>query len=103
MGTTHALHVELHDGFAGETVTASLDGEEVWHEPGVRTRLQIDLAATFTLDVAPGAHRFELGIPERRTALVLDLTLQGPLWLAVDLCQDGSFAVRQSTTPFRHA
>ncbi|MEZ4388145.1 MAG: hypothetical protein R3D98_11315 [Candidatus Krumholzibacteriia bacterium] len=103
MGTTNQLHVELHDGFSGEAVSAWLDGNEVWQTTGARTRLQIDLAAAFTVAVDQGRHRFEIRVPERDAILGLDIDIAGPWWIAVDLGRDGKLAARQSATAFRHA
>ncbi|WP_336211358.1 hypothetical protein [Nonomuraea sp. LPB2021202275-12-8] len=59
-----SLTIALQEGFSGERVTVLLDGEVVFDQAGVRTRTQIGSAHTFTVEVAPGAHRIQVRAPE---------------------------------------
>jgi len=103
MGKKTDLHVELHDGFSGEAVSVWLDGEEVWQTPGARTRLQIDLADAVAIEVEPGEHRLEVRVPELNTTAGLELNIDGPWWVAVNLSTGGRLAIRESNAAFRHA
>ena len=38
------LHIALQEGFAGDPVSISVDGREIYRKDGVRTRTQIGLA-----------------------------------------------------------
>ncbi len=54
------LNVKLRDGFQNDTVTASVNGKEVFRKAGVRTDLSLSFAEAFEIEVeGPAA---ELGI-----------------------------------------
>ncbi|NRQ32846.1 hypothetical protein HII36_13490 [Nonomuraea sp. NN258] len=55
-----SLTIALEEGFSGERVTILLDGEVVFDQDGVRTRTQIGMAHTFTVETSPGEHRIEV-------------------------------------------
>lgn len=44
------LEIALEEGFEGDRVVVTVDGDVVFDEPAVRTRHQIGLAASFAVD-----------------------------------------------------
>ncbi len=45
------LNVKLRDGFQNDTVTATVNGKEVFRKTGVRTDLTLSFAAAFEVEV----------------------------------------------------
>ena len=103
MGRDVTLQIDLQEGFSGEAVTVRLDGEDQWQTPGARTRLQIGLADSFAMDVAPGQHRLEVQVPARDLQTSVDLTIESPCWVGIELTRAGDLTARVSETAFRYA
>jgi hypothetical protein len=98
-GGGRALHVALHDGFNGQTVSVAVDGHEVYRRIGVRTDIRISRADAFdtaapdhvimlSITVEPGGQHAKLQVDPRATPYV-----------AVDL-KAGEIAIRPSHDPF---
>ncbi len=103
MGREVMLQIDLQEGFDGEAVEVRLDGEDHWQTPGARTRLQIGLADSFAKDVAPGQHRLEVQIASRDLRTSVDLNIEGPCWVGIELTRTGDLLARVSDTAFRYA
>ena len=97
------LQIDLQEGFSGEAVTVRLDGQDHWQTPGARTRLQIGLADSFAMDVAPGQHRLEVQVPARDLQTSVDLNIESPCWVGIELTRTGELTARVSETAFRYA
>jgi len=61
------LQIDLEQGFDGDTVVVSADGEEVWRAEGVTTNLSSNVAAIAQVDVPEGAE-VEVAVPTRDLA-----------------------------------
>jgi hypothetical protein len=94
------LHIALQEGFAGDPVSISVDGREVYRKDAVRTRTQIGLADSVETTHDPGSATIE--IRAREAAATITPTLTGDLFLAVSLSPDGRIVHRSSAQPFRY-
>jgi len=94
------LHTALQEGFTGDEVILRIDGREVFHKSGVKTRLQIGLAATHEALVTPGAVTVELEFPARRLAQSVPLQVAEDTYLALSVEPNGTLRHKVSREPF---
>lgn len=95
-----SLHVALEEGFDGEEVVVLVDGREVFSCAAVRTRLQIGLAKSFDVEVAPGRHAVECRLTTRGRTVARRVEVAGATWVGVSLARDGDARWRVSSEPF---
>ncbi|GIH97754.1 hypothetical protein ACFFMN_03505 [Planobispora siamensis] len=57
-----SLTIALEEGFSGEQVRILLDGEVVFDQADVRTRMQLGMARMLTVEVSPGTHRIQVQV-----------------------------------------
>ncbi|CAN5154150.1 hypothetical protein BH20ACT9_BH20ACT9_02600 [soil metagenome] len=95
-----SLHVALEEGFDGEEVVVLVDGREVFSCAAVRTRLQIGLARSFDVEVAPGPHAVECRLRTRGSTVVHHVEVAGAAWVGVSLARDGAAQWRVASEPF---
>lgn len=94
------LHTALQEGFSGDEVVVRIDGREVFHRSGVKTRTQIGRAATHEENVPAGAVAVEISLPARKLGLRLPLQLTQDTYLGVSLTPEGQIAHVLSHEPF---
>jgi hypothetical protein len=94
------LHIALQEGFAGDRVSISVDGRQIYSKDAVRTRTQIGLADSVETTHDPGPARIE--VHARDQAATITETLTGDLFLAVSLSADGQITHRSAAQPFRY-
>ena len=94
------LHIALQEGFAGDPVSISVDGHEIYRKDSVRTRTQIGLADSIETTHDKGSATIE--IHARDSGATIMPTLDGDLFLAVSLAPDGRIVHRSSAQPFRY-
>jgi hypothetical protein len=94
------LHIALQEGFAGEPVTISIDGHEVYRKDEVLTRTQIGLADSVETTHDPGTATIE--IRARNTTATITPTITGDLFVGVSLSTDGRIVHRSSSQQFRY-
>jgi hypothetical protein len=94
------LHIALQDGFAGDPVSISVDGHEIYRKAGVRTRTQIGLADS--VDTTHAAGSATIDIRARDATATITPTLTGDLYVAVSLSPDGRIVHRSAAEPFRY-
>lgn len=94
------LHIALQEGFAGEPVTISVDGRDVYRKDQVRTRTQIGLADSVetTHDDGPAT----IDVKAKGAAETIKVSIDGDLYLALSLAPDGRIVHRTSAQPFRY-
>ncbi|HEX6656852.1 MAG TPA: hypothetical protein VF065_02145 [Ilumatobacter sp.] len=94
------LHIALQEGFAGEPVTISVDGRDVYRKDQVRTRTQIGLADSVetTHDGGPAT----IDVKAKSAAETIKVSVDGDLYLALSLAPDGRIVHRTSAQPFRY-
>lgn len=59
------LHVDLREGFNGETVIVRVDGREIYRRSGVETNYSVGLADRMRVEVPEGEVRVEVVLPDR--------------------------------------
>jgi hypothetical protein len=69
------LAIALEDGFVDDHVVVAVDGKVVLDERGVRTRTQLGLARSTTVD-APDRCRVEVRLPGRGLSAALDVDVR---------------------------
>ena len=94
------LHTALQEGFTGDEVILRIDGREVFHKTGVKTRLQIGLAATHEVQVTQGPVSLEVELPGRRLTQTLPLNVSDDTYLGVSLEPVGTLRHVVSREPF---
>ena len=92
--------VDLQEGFFDDTVVFRQDGRELERRTGLRTRMQIGLAAQVELVLPPGPIALEIVLPEKDIAAVVNLPAERPLWVGVSLEEPGSLRIRVSHEAF---
>jgi hypothetical protein len=99
---TPQLHIALEEGFFDEEVVVRVGGREAFRSEAVRTRLQIGLAASFSVDVEVSSVSVEIELPKRGVHHSETVAVDGPTWLGISL-DDGDVVVRRSREPFGYA
>jgi hypothetical protein len=94
-----SLHIHLQEGFCGEEVVVTVDGEERLRKGDVRTRRMLALASHDTFDVAEGPHAVDISIPARGIEKRIDVDAQGDVYVGLGLASDG-LRVRVRDTRF---
>ena len=92
------LHVDLQDGFESEPVTVSVNGQQAFHNPAVRTRTQIGLADSFELTLPPGDTTVQ--ITARGTTETFAVHLQDTIYLGISITPEGEIVQRTSPQAF---
>jgi hypothetical protein len=97
----HSLHIALHEGFQGQTVTIRIDGKEVYKKAAT-TNLAISRADAFDVQVAADKVRIEISIEPGayRESTEIDVT-QHP-FVAVSLAPGGGISFQPSKEFFRY-
>jgi sulfur carrier protein ThiS len=93
------LHIALQEGFWGDTVIVRVNGEQVFREKDVKTRLQIGLADSVELDVAEGPTQVEVLLPSKNLSDSVQLDVSAPTYVGVSIV-DGKITFRISDMPF---
>jgi hypothetical protein len=89
------LHVDLREGFDGDTVVVEAAGRELYRKSGVKTNYSIGLADRVTAEVPAGDVRVEVTLPERGLRGSVALTVSGPAALAFSLDPAGALTGRE--------
>jgi len=92
------LHIALKDGFAGEPVTISVDGREIYRKDQVRTRTQIGFADSIETTHPPGVATVEVRARGRSAKKEFQLTQD--LYIGVSIGQDGPIEYHPQLQPF---
>ena len=82
------MHIALHDGFAGHTVTIAVDGREVYRRAGVRTDLRISRADAFDVDVSGPIADVDVTVDPGGLRASARVDVAATPYLAVDLIGD---------------
>jgi hypothetical protein len=79
------LAIHLQDGFSGDTVVVSVDGEEVARREGVTTDLRLSRADVVEIEVADGESTVAIALPDRGLSAELALPLAGEVVVAANV------------------
>lgn len=94
------FHTALQEGFAGDEVVLRIGGREVFHQPNVKTRTQIGLAASHESQVPAGPLSVEVSLPRRNLQLTLPLQIAKDTFLGVSVSPDGKLQHVVAHEPF---
>jgi hypothetical protein len=95
------LHVDLQEGFAGDSVVLALDGVEVARRDGVSTRNQIGLATSINLDVAAQVVSLKIDVPTRQLAATVEVDPHATPHVGVSI-EAGQLVLQPQGEPFRY-
>jgi hypothetical protein len=98
--TMAVLHIALQDGFMNDEVIIHVNGKEVFHQSGIKTRFQISFATSFEIDVPQGAVEVSVNIPSRNQTQSTVLDVSNPTYLGVSVTAEANIEFRISTEPF---
>lgn len=93
------MHIALHDGFTGQTVTVMVDGRQVYRRADVRTDLRISRADAFDTGAAGPTAEVEVTVEPGGMAAATRLDPTATPYLAIDL-RGGTIHFTRSATPF---
>ncbi|HYP58284.1 MAG TPA: hypothetical protein VEQ35_08375 [Beijerinckia sp.] len=96
-----ALHIALHDGFNGQTVTISVDGSEVYHRANVRTDLRISRADAFDTEAVGPKAKVEVTVEPGGQRAEVEIDVTATPFLAVDIV-GGAIRFTPSAELFRY-
>ena len=96
------LHLALQEGFTGDEVTVTVDGEQVLHRTEVATRTQIGLAERTDLTVEPGRHTVTVSARGASASIDVDVDVADTAYLGISLDRSGAIEHRVSREPFRY-
>ncbi|HET7218627.1 MAG TPA: hypothetical protein VFJ02_11305 [Vicinamibacterales bacterium] len=94
------LHIALQDGFAGDPVSITVDGREIFRKDRVRTMTQIGRADD--VETRHDAGPVSIDIKARNSSSTITHTLAGDTFIGVSLTQDGRITHRISQEAFRY-
>jgi hypothetical protein len=99
------IHVALQEGFQNDTVVVRLDGVEVYRQTGLKTRMQIGLADSFDLDVAPGPIELWVEVLTQNAGVrvPIEVPVARELYVGVSVAPDGGVSYKVTDEPFRYA
>jgi hypothetical protein len=92
------LHLAFEEGFAGDEVSVTVDGERVFHAESLTTRMQIGLATTAEYEVSAGKH--SLGVSCRGVTDTFDVDVVDTVYVGISLTRSGAIEHRISNAPF---
>ena len=92
--------IDLQEGFTGDTVTLRLNGEEIFHEAGVKTRLQSGFARIIPVESSTQAAAIEIYLAERSLSAKFDVDAPGTVFVGISVEPGGTFTHKASTQQF---
>jgi hypothetical protein len=98
--TMLSIHIALQEGFSGDAVVIRVNGEEVFRESNVTTRLQIGLACSRKFDVEESRANVDVSVPTRNTSASITLEGSRPVYLGVSVGPQGEVLLQPSDQPF---
>jgi hypothetical protein len=95
------LHIALHDGFTGQTVSIAVDHREVYRRSGVRTDLRISRADAVDTEAAGPEITVEVTVDPGDQRAVMRVDICATPYLAIDL-KSGAIHLTLSGEPFHY-
>jgi hypothetical protein len=97
----HPLHIALHDGFQGQHVRISVNGQSVFDRAGVRTDLRISRADAVDVN-APAQHvRIEATVDPGGVSGGTEVDVVATPYVAIDFTGNG-LRFKLSAQPFAY-
>jgi hypothetical protein len=79
------LHIAFQDGFENDTAVIEIDGKEVVRRENLKTRLQIGLAGSADLEIAPGTIELKTLVPSRNLSRSVRIDATEPVYLGLSI------------------
>ena len=95
------LHIALHDGFQGNHVVITVDGNIVFDRSGVTTDLRISRADAIDVDVAAASAEVAVTVNPGAIAGAVTVDIAEAPFLAIDLTE-GQLRFTHSREPFAY-
>lgn len=99
MSSNHVVHVDLREGWDGDLVQVSIDGQ-IRFEQRVTTRLQIGLADSFTVNVDRESVHVLVRVPDRGSTASREIRLAAEHWIGIGLDAQGRIELVDQPAPF---
>jgi hypothetical protein len=96
------IHIALHDGFRGNHVVITVDGNVVFDRNGVRTDLRISRADAIDVDVAAASVAVAVNVDPGAIAGAVTVDVAATPFLAIDLLDGGKLRFTHSAEPFAY-
>ncbi len=97
----HTMHIALHDGFTGQTVTIVVDGRQVYHRAGVQTDLRISRADSIDIEAQADVTTMEVSAEPGNLRGTAKVDLKATPYVAVDIVK-GAIKLTPTGQPFRY-
>lgn len=98
----YLLRIDLQEGFDNDTVVITVNGSEVYHNSGVKTRLPVSVAHSFETQVAEDSAHIEVDVATKGRTGKIDLRPSEFPYLGVSLSRDGQVRFESSKEIFRY-
>lgn len=95
----NCLHIDFQDGFEGELVTVTVDGQEVYRQGDVKTDYRIGLATSVEVGLPDHPVTVRVSLPQKGADLSLAVEPEPDVYLAVSYL-DGDLQSTRSPRPF---
>lgn len=96
------LRVDLQEGFTGDAVDVSVNGQESLRKEGVTTKRLLGVATSSEIDVPDGTITIEIKIPTKNLSKIISLETPDSRYLGVSI-EDGKIEHIVSKRPFGYA
>lgn len=83
-----------------DTVSIRINGEQVFHKAGVKTRLQTGFSDSLELDAQEGPVNIEIALPQRSLSESTVLKMSTNVYLGVSIYPEGRINFKTSHEPF---
>jgi hypothetical protein len=93
------LHIDLQEGFTGDTVVVKVNQDEVFNKHDVQTKLLLGYADGFEVEVPAGPTKVEIAVPTKNLSQTIVLSVSKTPYLGVSI-QGGRIEILVSETPF---
>lgn len=93
------VHVALQEGFDNDTVIIRINGQDVFHKSGVKTRLQIGYADSVEVPVQEDRANIEVRLPQKQLVKTTALAVAAKIYVGVSI-RGGEIDFHVSAEPF---
>jgi len=97
----NTMHIALHDGFAGQTVTIVVDGRQVYRRSGVQTDLRISRADSIDVETQVTVATVEVSAQPGNLQASAQVDVKVTPYVAVDIVR-GAIKLTPAAEPFQY-
>lgn len=95
------LTIDFQEGFAGDTVVLSLNGDEVLRQENITTKMVLGYAGSFESEVETGSVSIEIYVQTKDLRETVILEVSEDTYLGISIT-DGKIETIQLDEPFRY-